>query len=144
LGSAFIADGVIVPVELGRLPHRSGDPLGEVLGRRGLERLGKGRWRRAVAEAAAALSAAFAADDVVLGGGNAKRLKDLPPGARLGHNRGAFRGGFRLWGLDVSGRPDDGDGRVVDWRVIGVGAASRAAPGALPSGGPSRTYSTVA
>jgi polyphosphate glucokinase len=119
LGSALIAGEVIVPLELGRLPHRSGDPLGEVLGRRGLERMGKGRWRRAVAEAADALAAAFAADDVVLGGGNAKRLKDLPSGARLGRNRATFRGGFRLWGLEGPDLPDDGAPPApADWRVL--------------------------
>ena len=36
-------------------------------------------------------------DDVVLGGGNAKKLKKLPKGCRLGSNAYAFIGGFRLW-----------------------------------------------
>ena len=36
-------------------------------------------------------------DDVVLGGGNAKKLKKLPKGCRLGNNAYAFIGGFRLW-----------------------------------------------
>jgi len=67
------------------------------LGRRGLERLGKRKWQQAVEDAVARLQAAMVADSVVLGGGNAKKLKRLPPGAKLGDNINAFRGGFRLW-----------------------------------------------
>jgi polyphosphate glucokinase len=33
----------------------------------------------------------------VLGGGNARLLKNLPPLCRLGDNANAFKGGFRLW-----------------------------------------------
>lgn len=100
LGSAFIADNVLVTLELGQIPAPDGLTLGEVLGRRGLERLGKKRWREAVATMVPALMGAFAADYVVLGGGNSKVIKQLPPGARLGHNLTAFRGGFRLWHLE--------------------------------------------
>jgi polyphosphate glucokinase len=74
--------------------------LGETLGRQGLKRLGKDEWRRVVAEVAPTLMKAFLADSVVLGGGNAKKLKDLPSGVRLGHNHTAFRGGFRLWNIE--------------------------------------------
>jgi polyphosphate glucokinase len=45
----------------------------------------------------AALVAAFEPDDVVLGGGNAKKLDKLPPHGRAGENADAFEGGFRLW-----------------------------------------------
>ena len=101
LGSALISDNVIVPLELGDLPAGArGRPLWRDLGRRGLARLGKRAWRRAVDRAVAYLRAAFLADYVVLGGGNAKVLRRLPAGARLGHNLTAFRGGLRLWGLD--------------------------------------------
>jgi len=100
LGSALIAGHVIIPLELGRLPYKSGKTVGDVLGRRGLERLGKGEWRQAVNEAVTALLHAFLADYVVVGGGNAKNTRDLPPGARLGHNLTALRGGFRLWGVE--------------------------------------------
>ncbi len=55
------------------------------------------RWRRLVAEIVPRLHEAFQVEDVVLGGGNAKHLKELPPGARLGNNTRAFVGGFRLW-----------------------------------------------
>jgi hypothetical protein len=40
---------------------------------------------------------ALQADYVVLGGGNARLIKQLPPDTRLGENANAFRGGFRLW-----------------------------------------------
>jgi polyphosphate glucokinase len=100
LGSALIAGHVIIPLELGRLMYDTERTLGEVLGRAGLEKLGKGEWRRAAGRAVTALMGAFEADYVVVGGGNAKRLKELPPGVRTGHNLTAFRGGFRLWSVD--------------------------------------------
>src|SRR5699024_4200987 len=97
LGSTLIAENVIVPLELGRLTDRGGRMLGEVLGRPGLERLGKKKWRRAVGRAVPALMAAVLADYVVVGGGNAKLLKEPPAGVRLSNNLTAFRGAFRLW-----------------------------------------------
>jgi hypothetical protein len=97
LGSALITGHVVVPLELGRLPFDGGHTMGEVLGRRGLERAGKGEWRKAVEKVVTSLMSAFVADYVVIGGGNAKNVKNLPPGSRLGHNLTAFRGGFRLW-----------------------------------------------
>jgi hypothetical protein len=100
LGSALITGHVVVPLELGRLPYDGDRTFGEVLGRRGLARIGKGEWRRAVARAVTSLMGAFVADYLVIGGGNAKNVKDLPPGSRLGHNLTAFRGGFRLWSAD--------------------------------------------
>ncbi|MCI0457387.1 MAG: hypothetical protein L0Z62_10500 [Gemmataceae bacterium] len=100
LGSALITGHVIIPLELGRLLYDGEQTLGGVLGRRGLDRLGKGEWRKIVNKAVAALMRAFVADYVVIGGGNAKTVKELPPGARLGHNLTAFRGGFRLWSVE--------------------------------------------
>ena len=100
LGSALIADRVIVPLELAQLPSLDGTPLDHVLGKRGLQRLGKKAWRQAVDALVPRLMVAFLADEVVLGGGNAAQLKQLPPGGRLGHNQTAFRGGFRLWTLE--------------------------------------------
>jgi hypothetical protein len=125
LGSALIAESVIVTLELGQLPHRKGRKLWEVLGREGLKLLGPSRWQREVRRAAVALREAFQADSVVLGGGNAKKVKDLPPGARMGHNLTAFRGGFRLWGLDgvpvqgaTDGEPPKGAAAPAEWRVL--------------------------
>jgi hypothetical protein len=100
LGSALISGHVIVPLELGRLLYDGARTLGEILGRRGQERLGKSEWRKAVNKTVTALMHAFIADYVVIGGGNAKHTRDLPPGARLGHNLTAFRGGFRLWSVE--------------------------------------------
>ncbi len=96
LGSALIADGVIEPMELGHLPYRKGT-YEEYVGQRGLEKRGKKPWRRHVADVVAILTAALEPDDVVLGGGNVKRLKELPAGCRAGNNANAFLGGFRLW-----------------------------------------------
>lgn len=100
LGSALIANNVLINLELGQLPYSDDRTLGELLGRRGLTRLGKKGWREIVAEIVPALMCAFAADYVVLGGGNSKEVKELPPGARMGHNLTAFRGGFRIWHVD--------------------------------------------
>lgn len=99
LGSCLITGHVIVPLELGHLLYDAERTMGEVLGRKALERDGKGEWRKAVDRAVTALVRAFQADYVVVGGGNAKHVKEPPPGARLGHNLTAFRGGFRLWNV---------------------------------------------
>ncbi len=97
LGSAMIVDGVLEPMEVAHLPYKKGRTFEDYLGLRGLQRLGKKRWRRHVAKVVEELKNALEADYVVLGGGNAKLLKKLPPGARLGDNSTAFTGGFRLW-----------------------------------------------
>ena len=97
LGSALIVDGVIEPMELAHLPYKKRGTYEDYIGLRGLERLGKKKWRRYVADVVNRLKTALGADDVVLGGGNAKLLKALPAGARLGSNANAFRGGFRIW-----------------------------------------------
>jgi polyphosphate glucokinase len=96
LGSTMIVEGIVEPMELGHLPYRKGT-YEDYVGIRGLERVGKKKWRRYVADVVARLVAALEPDDVVLGGGNAKKLKELPPGCRVGNNDNAFLGGFRLW-----------------------------------------------
>jgi predicted NBD/HSP70 family sugar kinase len=97
LGSALIADGILEPMEVAHLPYKKGRTYEDYLGLRGLKRAGKKKWRRHVAEVAEQLKGALEADYVVLGGGNAKLLKTLPPGCILGSNSTAFTGGFRLW-----------------------------------------------
>ena len=97
LGSAMIVDGILEPMELAHLPYQKGRTYEDYVGIRGLKRLGKKKWRRHVMDVVKQLKAALEADYVVLGGGNAKLLKRLPPGAKLGDNNNAFRGGFRLW-----------------------------------------------
>jgi polyphosphate glucokinase len=96
LGSTLIADGIVEPMELAHLPYKKGT-YEDYVGLRGLEKRGKKKWRRQVEDVVARLSAALEPDDIVIGGGNAKRLKGLPPKSRLGDNANAFLGGFRLW-----------------------------------------------
>jgi polyphosphate glucokinase len=102
LGSALIVDNVLEPMELAHLPYKKGRSYEDYLGLAGLKRLGKKRWRRHVNEVVQQLRSAVQADYVVLGGGNAKLLKKLPPGTRLGDNSNAFPGGYRLWAKPYS------------------------------------------
>jgi polyphosphate glucokinase len=96
LGSTIIVDGIVEPMELGHLPYKKGT-YEDYVGRAGLERHGKKKWRRDVADIVTRLIAALEPDDTVLGGGNVKKLEALPPLCRAGDNANAFRGGFRLW-----------------------------------------------
>lgn len=99
LGSALVANGFVQPMELGHLPYKKAT-FEDYAGRAGLDRRGKERWLSDVADIVAKLTAALEPDYVVLGGGNAKKLDELPPNARLGANSDAFTGGFRLWDPD--------------------------------------------
>jgi polyphosphate glucokinase len=101
LGSAMIVDGIVEAMELAHLPYKKGRSFEDYVGIRGLERRGRKRWSKTVFDVVQRLQTALEPDDVVLGGGNAKRLKTLPPGTRRGDDRAAFTGGFRLW------QPDD-------------------------------------
>jgi len=105
LGSAMIVDGILQPMELAHLAYKNGKTYEDYLGLRGLERMGKKKWRRHVAKVTESLKDALDADYVVLGGGNSKKLKELPPGASLGDNGNAFLGGFRLWHSDPTANP---------------------------------------
>ena len=96
LGSAMIVDHVLVPMELAHLPYRKGT-FEDYVGMRGLRRLGRKKWRAHVDDVVERLVHALLPEDVVLGGGNARLLKALPPGCRLGGNDDALTGGFRLW-----------------------------------------------
>jgi len=104
LGSAMIADGVVEPMELAHLPYKRGKTYEDYLGIRGLKRLGRKKWARQVAKVVSLMRAALQPEEVVLGGGNVKKLKKLPPGTRLGNNENAFRGGSELWNEDVDHR----------------------------------------
>jgi polyphosphate glucokinase len=97
LGSALIIDDVLEPMELAHLPYKKGRSYEDYVGKAGLKRLGKKKWRRSVDDVVTKLKAALGADDVVVGGGNAKLLDSPPAGARLGANANAFLGGCRLW-----------------------------------------------
>jgi polyphosphate glucokinase len=96
LGTALIVDGMIEPMELAHLPYKKAT-YEDYVGVRGLEKHGKKKWRRYVEDVVERLRAALEVDDVVLGGGNVKKLKALPNGCRAGANANAFIGGFRLW-----------------------------------------------
>ncbi len=97
LGSTFVWDKNVFPLELGHLPYTNGSIIEDHLGKRGLATLGKKIWEREVLAAIKQLKLAFIADYVVLGGGNAKNFKKLPEGFEFGHNRNAYLGGCRLW-----------------------------------------------
>jgi len=96
LGSTMVVDGIAEPMEIGHLPYKKGT-YEDYVGVRGLIHHGLKKWQRYVADVVARLTGALEPDDVVLGGGNAKKLKELPPGCRVGDNANAFQGGFRLW-----------------------------------------------
>src|SRR5438270_2128699 len=98
-GATVIMDGVIEPLELGRFRYKR-RTLEHYVGNRGLKRQGRKKWQRHVEEVVERLIAALKPDDVVVGGGNVKKLKQLPPGTRAGANANAFLGGFRLWEED--------------------------------------------
>ena len=111
LGSTLVLRDIVIPLELGDLPYRDDRIIEDFLGKPGIAELGQKEWERQVLLAVARLQKAFIADYVVLGGGNAKKLKQLPEGAELGHNRNAFLGGGRLWQVDPRTRRPK-------WKVI--------------------------
>ena len=97
LGVTLIMDGIIEPMEMGHMPYKHGRTYEEYVGERGYRRLGAKKWRKVVAEVVEQLRCVLEAEYIVLGGGNVRKLKTLPPGARRGDNRNAFVGGVRLW-----------------------------------------------
>ena len=96
LGAAFVIDGVAESRELAHLPYKK-RTYEDYVGRKALQKLGKKKWRKNVEIIVTRLIETLKPDDVVIGGGNAKKLKKLPKGCRLGDNANAFIGGFRLW-----------------------------------------------
>jgi polyphosphate glucokinase len=110
LGSTMIVDGMIEPMELAHLSYKKGT-YEDYVGERSLEKRGKKKWRRHVADVVKRLIAALEPDDVVLGGGNVKKLKGLPKGCRMGDNANAFLGGFRLW-EKAGGRNSSNSGKA--------------------------------
>ena len=119
LGSALVADGIVEPLELAHLPYKKGT-FEDYVGLRGLKKRGKKKWRKHVANVVEQLVAALEPDDVVLGGGNVKLLKKLPPGCRMGHNANAFVGGFRMW--------EEAGDRKPAARLVSKPAARKRAP----------------
>jgi hypothetical protein len=115
LGSALVADRVLVPLELGSLRYNRKETLFDRLGKAGLKRRGKRAWLRSVRRVVKMLRVSMGADHVVFGGGNAELVKPLPPDCRRGHNNDAFTGGFRLWEeqMEHHDRPPSNVWRVV-------------------------------
>jgi polyphosphate glucokinase len=111
LGSTLIADGILEPMELGHLPYKKGT-YEDYVGVRGLRQFGKTKWRQHVADVVARLIAALEPTDVVIGGGNVSKLKEMPPGCTAGDNSNAFTGGFRMW--EGEDRRAFANGRVYD------------------------------
>lgn len=126
LGSTLVVDGNVIALELAHFPYKRGT-LEDYLGLRGLKRLGRKKWQRQVEVAVADLIDALFPDDVVLGGGNAKKLKKLPPGTRAGNNALAFLGGYRMWekGYHVEADFDAGP------RLVSPGRREKAHAGQL-------------
>ena len=102
LGSAFVANGQLEPLELAHLPYRNNRTYEDYVGLRGYERLGRKKWQKHVEKVIELLKHGLQADYVMLGGGQTKKLKELPPGVRLGDNSHAILGGIRLWDTTVS------------------------------------------
>src|SRR5437879_5917839 len=111
LGSALVWNNYVLPLELGDLPYRNGSVIEDYLGKPGLARLGEKTWQRDVQHALVQLKKSLIADYVVLGGGNAKRIDQIPKGVERGHNRNAFLGGARLWQIDPRTRQPK-------WRIL--------------------------
>jgi polyphosphate glucokinase len=129
LGSALVVEGVLAPLELAHLPYKKGKTFEDFVGERGLERLGRKKWTEAVHDVVARLKDGLQCDYVVLGGGQTKRLKKLPPGVRVGDNVHAILGGLRLWA-------DKGDSRPARGKARPRGTRSAASSsGAVANGG---------
>jgi hypothetical protein len=142
LGSALITDGVLVPLELAHLLYRKGRTYEDFVGLRGLKRFGRKRWSRHVADMVGAFRQGLQAEYVVLGGGNAMKLKRLPDSTRLGDNYNAFIGGFRLW---EEAWKDERPACIVRNEPVGDSMGGRRRPeGATdrPSRGPSAPRSS--
>jgi polyphosphate glucokinase len=124
VGSALVTQRSILTLELGQLRFSRKRTLNDMLGRAALNRMGLEEWWRALAETVMFLKEALVADYVMLGGGNAKRVGEPPPWARLGSNQCAFRGGYRLWGLELTptltpdGRQEELPAADREWRMV--------------------------
>lgn len=124
VGSTLVTRQSLLPLELGQLRFSRRGSLNDYLGREALKRLGLRRWRLAVAETVGFLKESFMADYIMLGGGNSKRIREPPPWSRIGSNLCAFRGGYRLWGLDLiptltpDGRQEEPPVADREWRLV--------------------------
>jgi predicted NBD/HSP70 family sugar kinase len=97
LGTALVYNNFLVPMELGHMPYKKGQSFEDYVGQAGLKSLGRRKWIEHVFDVVQHLRDCFLPDYVVLGGGNVKKLDELPPACRAGDNRNAYLGGLRLW-----------------------------------------------
>lgn len=97
LGTTLIDEDHIIAMELGHLPYKKGQSFEDYLGIQGLKKTGRKKWQKNVFIVAEKLKAALLPEYIILGGGNSKKLSELPPDTRRGDNLNAFTGGFRLW-----------------------------------------------
>lgn len=119
LGSTLICHSTVISLELGNIRWNDQFTVGEMLGRRSLKKLGRKKWRKVAWSFINSAIRSFNADYIVVGGGNAKLLGVLPPGVRRGHNQTAFRGGFRLWGIeDMPTETHDTLEHDKNWRLL--------------------------
>ena len=135
LGTTLIVDNVVVGLELGHLPYRKEKSFEDYVGVAGLERRGREKWQASVFDVVEQLKAAFVADYILLGGGNVKKLTELPPGARRGDNADAFIGGERLWRDQPKAvsTPQRGDEWPLISRTAGAAGTAAAPRPARPS-----------
>ena len=130
LGSAMVIEGIVEPMELAHLPYKKGT-YEDYVGLRGLKKYGKKKWRRHVEDIVAHFVKAMEPDEVVLGGGNVKHIKHMPPHCRAGSNANAFLGGFRLWDHGDASKPSSpGKKRASSRKVNGSAVSSKAQAGA--------------
>ena len=107
----MVVNGIVEPMELGHLPYKKAT-FEDYVGIRGVKKYGRKKWRSFVTDVVKRLVAALEPDDVVLGGGNVKKLKELPSGSRAGDNDNAFLGGFRVWQKNNGGNRSKSEGAV--------------------------------
>ncbi len=97
LGSAMVVDDVVQSMELAHFTWKKGRTYEDFLGAEGLKRDGRKHWLRHVNEVVAEMRSTLKSDYIVLGGGNAKLVKELPKNVAIGANDNAFKGAFMLW-----------------------------------------------
>ncbi len=97
ISTGFVVDDAIVMIEnIVRYIEAGEKPLQAAL--KGAEQIGF-----TIISLTVSLIAALEPDEVVLGGGNVKKLDALPAGSQAGDNDNALRGGFRLWEKSAKG-----------------------------------------
>jgi hypothetical protein len=113
VGSAYIADHLVLSLDLGRMKY--GDQtLYKLHGDEGFEELGAKKWQAVVHDVVPAVKTAMMADYVVLGGGSVKHIEELPEGVRRGHNRTVVEGGRKLW----EELPDPAEKHTGIWLIL--------------------------